>query len=172
MSHTFAGHVRREALSNGITNAVFNGLIAWWLVKHREFIPVWGGEGLAVDFVATAIILVFIVSLIVIPMTRRKAASGNLPATVWQAGATRGFLSFMARRHLAVCALLLGLLSAVLFVPPILLLTEIFSISAFSSTHFAIVKALWAGLVAAAMVVAMVSIVAVAKSNERAGNPI
>lgn len=170
MPHTFASHVRREALTNGITNAVFNGLIAWWLVRHRDSIPVWGDEGLAVDFIATAIILVFIVSLIVMPMTRRKVASGVLPTTVWQTGTTRSVLEFMARRHLAVCALLLGLLSAVLFVPPTLLLTEALSISALSAEQFAVVKALWAGVVAAVMVVAMISIVAVAKSNEVAGD--
>lgn len=172
MSQTFVGHLCREALNNGITNAFFNGLIAWWLVKHRESIPVWGGEGLAVDFVATAIILVFIVSLIVIPLTRRKAASGKLPASVWPAGGLRRCLEFMARRHLLVCALLLGLASALLFVPPTVLLAEILGISAFSAQHFAIVKAVWAGIVAAVMVVVMISIVAVADTNEYSVKPI
>lgn len=161
MSQNFASHVRREAISNGITNAFFNGVIAWYLVKHRESIPVWGGEGLAMDFTATAIILVFIVSLIVIPLARRKAKRGDLPAATWQAGGVRDFLDFMASRNLAVCALLLGVMSAVIFVPPMLIVFELFSISTFSAQHFAIIKGLWAGLVAAGMVVAMVNIVAV-----------
>ncbi|MFT5576452.1 MAG: hypothetical protein ACI89D_001977 [Bermanella sp.] len=165
MSQSFSTHVYREALSNGFTNAFFNGVIAWYLVKHRDLIPVWGAEGLAVDFTATSIILVFIVSLIVIPLARRKVRKGDFPFVDWPAGALRNFLGFMAQRHLAVCALMLGLLSALLFVPPMLLLTQVLEISTFSAQHFAVVKGIWAGIVAAAMVVAMLSIVTVAKQD-------
>ncbi len=164
MSKQFSAHVRREAVTNGITNAFFNGVIAWFLVKNRNVIPVWGEEGLAVDFAATSLILVFIVTLIVIPLARRKVAKGEYPGAVWQAGVVRTFLDFMARRHLVACALLLGLMSVLVFVPPVLLMTELLGIAEFTPAHFALFKGFWAGLVAAGMVVVMQGIVAMAQS--------
>ncbi len=164
MSKEFSAHVRREAATNGITNAFFNGAIAWLLVRNRTAVPVWGQEGLAVDFAATSLILVFIVTLIVIPLARRKVARGEYPGAVWQAGVARTFLDFMARRNLLVCALLLGLMSVLLFVPPVLLLTELLGIPEFTAAHFALLKGFWAGLVAAGMVAVMLGIVAMAQS--------
>lgn len=161
MANTFSGHVSREAIVNGITNCLFNGLIAWWLVKQRALIPVWGGEGLALDFVATAIALVFIVSLIVMPLTRRKVSAGTLPqATAWPAGRAADILGFMARRHLLASAALLALFAALVFVPPILLMLQIVGVSSLAPAHFALFKGVWAGLMAAAMVVPMIAIVA------------
>ena len=68
-------------------------------------------------------------------------------------------LVFMSHRHLLVCALLLGVAAVLLFVPPVLLLAELMGISALSVQHFALLKGIWAGVVAAMMVATMLAIV-------------
>ena len=39
MSGDVAVHIRKEVLTNGISNAVFNGLAAWALLKDTEWMP-------------------------------------------------------------------------------------------------------------------------------------
>ncbi len=169
MSPSFVSHVTREAVINGITNAVFNGGIAWWLVKHREAVPVWGGNGLAVDFAATGLILVFIVTLIVMPLARRKVMRGEFPSYPWGEGSVGRVLIFMSHRNLLICGLVLGVTAALLFVPPVLLVAQVMGISVLSVQHFALVKGIWAGVVAAMMVATMLAIVAIENRAVAAG---
>ena len=81
MSTQFGAQVRHEAVTNGITNCFFNGVIAWFLVRTKEMIPVWGGQGLLVDFFATGLILLFIVTLIVVPLSRASWYRCRYPLT-------------------------------------------------------------------------------------------
>ena len=69
-------HLQHEALVGGVSNAIFNGLIAWLLLRSGPSLA-WGGEhSFAVDVVATALLLPLIVALIVIPLQRGKLLQG------------------------------------------------------------------------------------------------
>ncbi len=158
MAAEFATHIRREACTNGITNCVFNGVIAWYLVRTKDAIPVWGGHGLLVDFFATGLILLFIVTLIVVPLTRRKLKQGELlPDTLPESAYSR-FLLFLGQRHLALASLMLGLVGASLFVPPTAVIFAVLQVDLLSPQVFAATKGVWAGLIAGAMVPVMIRV--------------
>lgn len=71
---TARDHLRHEVLIGGISNTIFNGLIAWLLLKSGPALA-WGGEhSFAVDVIATALLLPFIVALI---ESRCSAASST-----------------------------------------------------------------------------------------------
>ena len=71
-------HLQHEALVGGVSNAFFNGLIAWLLLRSGPSLA-WGGEhSFVVDIIATAFILPMIVALIVIPLQRSKLKKGKL----------------------------------------------------------------------------------------------
>ena len=78
MSQDASAHLRHEVLVGGISNMVFNGLIAWLLLRGGSALT-WGGEhSFVVDVLATAFLLPFIVALIVIPLQRGKLRKGKL----------------------------------------------------------------------------------------------
>lgn len=166
MSTQFAAQVRHEAITNGITNCLFNGVIAWFLVRAKEAMPVWGGHGLLVDFFATGLILLFIVTLIVVPLSRRKERQGKLLPEALPANSYGQLIRFLARRHLALSALLIGLLGAALFVPPTAAVFALLQIDSLSPMQFAITKGVWAGLIAGCMVPPMVHLAVCARVPE------
>src|SRR6056300_982921 len=75
---TAAQHIKHEILVGGISNTIFNGIIAWLLLRSGPALA-WGGDhSFAVDVIATAFLLPFIVALIVIPLQRSKLNKGKL----------------------------------------------------------------------------------------------
>src|SRR5690606_7564055 len=53
MPEALGSHIRRETAVNFTINAVINGLLAWWLLKQKAILSLWGEEGFAVDLVVT-----------------------------------------------------------------------------------------------------------------------
>jgi hypothetical protein len=70
MNHTIAdsAHIRREVLVNGISNAVFNGVIASLLPRSGPALRWTGERSFAIDMLTTGLLLPLIVALIVIPL--------------------------------------------------------------------------------------------------------
>ena len=60
------GYIAKEALGSGVVNGLINGAFAWYLSRDKEQLLVWGEKGMVVDFLFTALILVFLLSLIVL----------------------------------------------------------------------------------------------------------
>ena len=76
-SVTARSHLRHEVLVGGISNTIFNGLIAWLLLKSGPALG-WGGQNsFAVDMLATGLLLPFIVALIVIPCSAANSAGAS-----------------------------------------------------------------------------------------------
>jgi hypothetical protein len=160
MSTTATGrdHIRHEILVGGISNAVFNGLSAWLLLKNGPAL-LWGGKhSFMVDIIATGLLLPLIVALIVIPLQRSKLNKGKLqpvnlgPTAPMQALADR-FPSSTFKS-----AVLFGLIGMLLIAPLTLAGFYLFGIEQVQPLQYAIFKGLWAGLIAAVLVVPMVLI--------------
>lgn len=158
MSQKLESHIRKEAITNGVTNALFNGVIAWYLLAGKGYMAMWSGAGIAVDIAATAAILLFIVALIVIPLNRSKVRKGKLPAFQWDKHKLlhrfwQAFPNPLLAR--ALCFALLGLLvvAPITYVPYILL-----GIQGMEGGTYAIVKGVWAGVMAAIMVIPMIQL--------------
>jgi len=72
MTQDSRSHLVHEVVVGGGSNTVFNGLIAWLMLKSGPPM-VWSGpHSFAVDIAATALLLPLIVALIVIPLQRKN----------------------------------------------------------------------------------------------------
>lgn len=149
-------HIKHEVLVGGISNTIFNGIIAWLLLKSGPALA-WGGDhSFAIDVIATAFLLPFIVALIVIPLQRGKLNKGKLQPI--HLGA-RSFMQRMADRLPAgtfKSALLFGLFGMCIIAPLTLLGFYLLGVEQVSPLNYSIFKGIWAGLMAAVLVVPMV----------------
>ena len=144
-------HIRQEVKTAGVSNAFFNGVIAWLLLRGGGQLTLAGERSYAVDILATAFILPFIVTLIVIPLARRKRDKGVLPAVTldeshWLESRLRHFPA-----GLGVRALCLGAIGLLLFAPLTLLPLWLIGVDSFTPLAFAVFKGAWAGVLAAAL---------------------
>lgn len=149
-------YIQREALTNGITNTLANGLIAWWLLKGSPPLTWGGAHSFSVDVVATAFLLPLIVALIVIPLQRRKLRLGK--QSLRPLNQNRWLERQLSRfpQTLWASALRFGLVGTLLFSPLTLAAFFALGIEHVAPAHYALFKGLWAGLLAAVMVVPMV----------------
>jgi len=149
-------HLRHEVLVGGISNAVFNGLIAWLLLKSGPALR-WGGEhSFAVDLLATGLLLPFIVALIVIPLQRGKLNKGKLqPIDLGPSSPIQSVANRLPARTLN-SAVLFGLFGMCVMAPITLLGFYLAGIEQVAPVSYAIFKGIWAGLMAAVLVVPMV----------------
>tara|TARA_R110000850_G_scaffold171677_2_gene297058 strand:- start:24 stop:518 length:495 start_codon:yes stop_codon:yes gene_type:complete len=149
-------HLRHEILVGGVSNTIFNGVIAWFLLKSGPALA-WGGDhSFAVDVLATAFILPFIVALIIIPLQRGKLNKGKLEPIYLGASS---FMQRVADRLPAgtfKSALIFGLFGICIIAPLTLLGFYLLGVSHVSPLNYAIFKGIWAGLMAALLVVPMV----------------
>jgi hypothetical protein len=155
MTHASA-HLKHEVLVGGISNMVFNGLIAWLLLRNGPALA-WGGEhSFAVDVVATALLLPLIVALIVIPLQRGKLNKGKLQNI--DLGAQSLVQQFANRLPSSTfkSALIFGLLGMCTIAPLTLAGFYLFGVQQVPPLNYAIFKGVWAGLIAGLLVVPMV----------------
>lgn len=158
MSSTVSGseHIRHEVVVCGGSNAVFNGLSAWLLMKSGPNLQ-WGGDhSFVIDIVATGFILPLIVAFIVIPLQRNKLGKGKLQPV--NLGAS-SFVQSLADRFpssTAKSALLFGLIGMLIIAPLTLAGLYVFGVQLISPAYYAVFKGVWAGLMAAILVVPMV----------------
>ncbi len=153
---TAKAHLKHEALVGGVSNTVFNGLIAWLLLKGGGALTWSGSSSFVVDIFATAFILPFIIALIVIPIHKRKLTKGAIavmdfgPGSRLQAWVNRLPASTLGN------AFWFGIVGMCLAAPIPLVAFYLAGVEQIIPLHYAIFKGLWAGLMAAALVVPMV----------------
>ncbi|PLW68776.1 hypothetical protein [Pseudohalioglobus lutimaris] len=151
-------HLRHEALIGGVSNAVFNGLIAWLLLRSGPALQ-WGGEhSFAIDIIATALLLPFIVALIVIPLQRSKLRKGRLQSIDLGPQSPLQRLADRFPYSVFKSALLFGLIGCLLIAPLTLAGFYLFGIEQVNPLNYSLFKGLWAGAMAAVLVVPMVMV--------------
>lgn len=165
MTEEAGRHLKHEAVVGGVSNTVFNGLIAWLLLKNGSALG-WSGNGsFVIDIFATAFLLPFIVALIVIPLQKSKLAKGKLSVIDLGSDSKLQRLANNMPGSTFVNALLFGLAGLCLIAPVTLLGFQLLGVVEISPMHYAIFKGIWAGLMAAILVVPMV-LVALRSRNE------
>lgn len=149
-------HLRHEVLVGGISNMFFNGVIAWLLLKGGPA-QTWGGShSFAIDIIATAFILPFIVALIVIPLQKSKLAKGKLvPINLGPLSKLQALVNRLPGSTF-LNALIFGLLGMCVIAPLTLLGFYLLGVTAVSPLHYAIFKGIWAGAMAGLLVLPMV----------------
>lgn len=149
--------LRIDITTNGLTNAFFNGVICWWLISDKGPLSWWGTHSFGVDLIATGFILPLIVTLIVVPLQRRKVRSGKVTPLKATQVTNRYFKLFAnAPAPLWQCAVYFGITGIALVALPTLGLLWVAGIEQFSAVQFAVFKGLWAGLLAASLTGPMV----------------
>ncbi|MDP6977991.1 MAG: hypothetical protein QF570_05230 [Myxococcota bacterium] len=143
----FTAHVRKSAISNFVTNLVINGALAWWLLSGNASLSAWGEAAYGPDLLITGFLLCAIVAAIVMELSRRQATRGELAvaAEQWPALA-----SASARNRWGLCALAgaAGALASLVFALACASLVASLSVPAYAG-----IKGVWAGVLAAAVVV-------------------
>jgi hypothetical protein len=156
MSADAKAHLKHEVLVGGISNTIFNGLIAWLLLRGGPSLA-WGGEhSFVVDIFATALLLPFIVALIVIPLQRGKMNKGKLQAISLGPDSALQTLADRFPSSVFKSAVLFGLIGILLVAPLTLLGFYLVGVETFTPTAYATFKGIWAGLMAGILVIPMV----------------
>lgn len=154
VSEELNAHIRHEVTTNGVMNTVFNGGIAYLLLKGGEQLTLRGN--IVVDLMATGAILLFIVALIIIPLNRSKVNKGKVAAGSWD---NSKFLHRWLQRFpksLIARAFIFALFGLLVIAPITAAVLLAVGATEFSPLAYSIFKGLWAGLMAAAMTVPMV----------------
>jgi hypothetical protein len=151
-----ASHLKHEVLVGGLSNTIFNGLIAWLLLRHGTALQWTGENSFVVDMLATALLLPFIVALIVIPLQRNKLKKNKLPAIHLGEDSMVQSLADRLPASTLGSALLFGLAGLLIIAPLTLLGIYLLGIEEFSPIAYALFKGVWAGLMAGLLVVPMV----------------
>jgi hypothetical protein len=151
-------HIRHEIVVSGVSNAIFNGLAAWLLMKNGPELRWGGAHSFAVDIVATGLLLPFIVALIVIPLQRGKLNKGALQPINLGPGSAMQALADRFPASTFKSAVLFGLIGMLLIAPLTLAGFYVFGVEQIQPLHYAVFKGVWAGVMAAVLVVPMVLI--------------
>jgi hypothetical protein len=150
-----ADSIRHETLVSGLSNAVFNGLIAWLLLRAGSNLTLAGEHSFAVDVMATAFILPFIVTLIVIPLNQRKLAASKLTPVKLDAANWLHARLMRFPDSLWLRALWFGFFTMLLVTPLTLFPLWALGIHEFTPAAYSVFKGIWAGLMAAAITTPM-----------------
>jgi len=147
--------IRHEIMVSGFSNTLFNGLIAWLLLRAGSNLTLTGEHSYAIDVAATAFILPFIVTLIVIPLNQRKLAAGKIAAIRLEGDRWlhAGLMRFPT--GLWMRALYFGGLAMLIVTPLTLLPLWALGLTEFTPVAYSIFKGVWAGLMAAALTTPM-----------------
>lgn len=167
MAATGSAHIRHEVLISGISNTLFNGVIAWLLLKSSPTLR-WSGEhSFAVDVIATGLLLPLIVALIVIPLQRSKLHKGTLsPITLGNSSVMQSLADrFPASTFKS--ALVFGLIGMLLIAPLTLAAFYLLGIEEIPPMQYSVFKGLWAGAIASVLVIPMV-LIALRQPQQRA----
>lgn len=149
-------HLKHEIIVGGISNTIFNGLIAWLLLRGGPALAWDGDHSYVVDIFATALLLPFIVALIVIPLQRGKLRKGKLQPMRLSKSSIMQPLSDRLPASTFGSALLFGLFGLLIIAPLTLLGFYLLGVEQVSPTAYAVFKGCWAGAMAAVLVVPMV----------------
>jgi hypothetical protein len=95
-----SSYLRTQALGAGLINLVVNPAIDWLASRHKAPQPVWGLDGLVVNFVITSLILATLVGAFAAWGVRREGRAGRLAVRPtprgWLAGLALGAVSAVA----------------------------------------------------------------------------
>jgi hypothetical protein len=149
-------YIRKEAITNGICNVIFNGIIAFFLLKDAGPLPWFGENSFVLDIFATAFILPFIVALIVIALQKRKVRLKKLaPISLDDTDVYERTLNRFPS-SMFLCSIIFGMTGLLFFAPATLFLIFLLGIEGFSPINYSIFKGIWAGIIAASLVGPMI----------------
>jgi hypothetical protein len=141
-------YILKESLGAGISNGAANGACAWYLSAGKSSIPVWQVNGMMLDFPATGLILVFLFSVIALPLQAKKTLKNGIffssvPQSVY---CVRHFLKPYKN---SLRATVLAVVAALLSVPILAALFYLTGISELARFDYTLAKTLYTAALSA-----------------------
>lgn len=131
----------------GLLNLVLNGAIAWLIMRHNEVLTLWDEGPVGPDLLITGFLLAFLSCLIVSRVIRGQIEKGDLPRLDPLHVDANG----LHRRPPLVRSLVLGVIGLVAGAVPAIALLDWLGAAPMTLGGFVAFKAVWAGLLAAAI---------------------
>lgn len=150
-------HIRKEAIGNATANGVINGGVAWYMSKNQDELFVWGAGGIVADFVYTTLILVFLLSLIVLPLQRKKLSKFHSLANHSGVNTNR-ILLWLSKYKDPMKSLILACAAACVALPILIVVFTLASNAGYSPAHFTAFKAIYTAILAATIVPILVRV--------------
>jgi hypothetical protein len=141
-----------ETVANGIINAIINGVLAWLMLGGGGSLTPGGDNSYVADTAATAFVLPFILSLIVISLNRRKLRIGKMPPV--ELSPEKLLHARLARfpESIWAQAFLFGVIATLVTTPLVVGLLWMAGLPEIPPATYAIFKGAWTGILAAALV--------------------
>lgn len=153
MDQKIYDHIKKESVVNFVCNAVINGIIAWFIVRSKGTLVMWGGEhSFGQDIVATAFLLLLIISLIVIPLNKINVRKGKVPSLEWNRGLVFHRILSRFPKNTFLCSLIFGFIGLGIVVPLTLFPLFALGITQMTPSSYSIFKGVWAGILAGVMI--------------------
>ena len=141
-------HIRKDTITNFVINLVLNAGIAYALFRQTEQIGPWGEKGYVMDLLITGFLLSAILGGIFIAMSRRKRDKGE-----FELSGNEGLaLAWLIPYNAVLAALWLGILGMTLATPHLLGVMFLFELHTVTPLCYALIKGVWAGVLAAVLV--------------------
>ena len=141
-------YVRQETKKNIVLNVILNAGIAYATFHSVAKINPWGEQSYGNDLMLTGFVLCAILGSLFIVITRRKQRAGQLMAVGHEGLNLARFVPY----NPWLAGIWLGILGLVLAVPALIGILTLLGVSSLSPVTYAIVKGLWAGILAAIVV--------------------
>jgi len=141
--------VHDQIIGAGIFNLLLNAGLAWLSFRHHKVVPMTGDPSIVGDTIGTALILPLVVCLIASPLVRKAIKAGKVDA-LSASSRVRSMVLWLPRWSF-FRGLVLGLIGVAWFAPPLLLLFKLAGVENMSVGGYVVVKALFAGALAAAV---------------------
>lgn len=135
--------IHDQVIGGGVINGLLNALLGWLSFRHHDRVPMHGDPSIVADTIATAVLLPLIACLIVTPLVRKAIKAGKVEPL-----RARSIVLWLPRLSF-LRGLVLGLLTLATLAPLMLGLYLLFGVETLSVTSFVIIKALYAGVMAA-----------------------
>lgn len=153
MDREIFSHIRKESIVNTILNAVFNGIIAWFILRSKGVLVIWGGENnFGEDIAITAVLLLLIISLIVISINKMKVRKGKVPSLDWNQDSFLHRLLCRFPKNTFLSSLVFGLFGLFVVVPLTLFPLYALGITQMDPLTYSLFKGVWAGILAGVMI--------------------
>ena len=141
-------HIRSETKKNFWINLILNGVIAYATLHGIAELTTWGEHSYGRDLIITALILCTILSGIFIAVFRHKCKKEQIVPEDDEGQALAWLLPYSPW----LAAPWMGIIGACLAVPPLLGLLAVFNLGTMTPLTYALIKGLWAGVLAAIVV--------------------
>lgn len=151
-SQEFQRTAKIETVANGIINAIINGVLAWLMLGGGDNLTPGGDNSYVADTAATAFVLPFILSLIVIFLNRRKLNAGKISPVELSPGKRLHALLARFPQSIWGQAFLFAVIATLVTTPLVIGLLWMAGLPEIPPATYAIFKGAWTGILAAALV--------------------